>query len=186
MQELSLNILDIAENSIKAGAALITVELVYCTNADLLRIVIHDDGCGMTPEQLQKVTDPFYTTRTTRRVGMGLPLLQMAARLSGGDVAMESTVGKGTRVEALFGFSHIDRMPMGNLSETMTTLIAANPDRDFLLRFAYDGAGFTADTREFRRVLGEEISLAEPEVLCFIGDYIREHMAECCPDPGIL
>lgn len=186
MQELSLNILDIAQNSIKAGAGLISVEIFYRTAEDSLCILIEDDGCGMTAEQAAGAVDPFFTTRTTRKVGMGLPLLKMAAEMTGGTLSLQSEVGHGTRVEALFGLSHIDRLPMGDLPQTMTALIGMNPDRDFRLHFAYDGRGFTADTREYRRVLGEGIGLAEPEVLDFISEQIREGIAESAPEPGAL
>lgn len=186
MQELSLNILDIAENSVKAEASLIVVSVVYDTASDHLTVTITDNGCGMTPEQVSCVTDPFFTSRTTRRVGMGLPLWQMAAEMTGGGITVKSEVGVGTTVTARFVLSHIDRLPLGDLPQTMVTLIGGSPERDFRLEFSYDGDGFIADTREYRAVLGEEISLAEPEVLAFIatqlGDGIREH----CPDVAML
>ena len=186
MQELSLNILDIAENSVKAGAALITVAVEYRTARDRLTVTIADNGCGMSAETLQKVTDPFYTTRTTRRVGMGLPLWKMAAEMTGGTLAVQSREGVGTTVTATFGLSHIDRLPLGDLPQTMTTLIGGSPEKDFVLEFDYDGRRFTADTRQYRAVLGEEIPLSAPEVLSYIGSAIREGIAECCPDPGVL
>ena len=165
MQELSLNILDIAENSVKAGAALVTVGVCYRPAQDRFTVTIADDGCGMDAETVRKVTDPFYTTRTTRRVGMGLPLWKMAAEMTGGAMTVESAPGVGTTVTAVFGLSHIDRLPLGDLPQTMATLIGGSPEKDFRLEFDYDGVRFAADTREYRAVLGEEISLAEPEVL---------------------
>ena len=156
MQELSLNILDIAENSVKAGASLITVAVCYRPAADRLTVTITDDGCGMDAETVRKVTDPFYTTRTTRRVGMGLPLWKMAAEMTGGAMTVESAPGVGTTVTAVFGLSHIDRLPLGDLPQTMATLIGGSPEKDFRLEFDYDGARFAADTREYRAVLGEE------------------------------
>ena len=171
MQELSLNILDIAENSVKAGASLITVAVCYRPAADRLTVTITDDGCGMDAETVRKVTDPFYTTRTTRRVGMGLPLWKMAAEMTGGAMTVES---------------HIDRLPLGDLPQTMATLIGGSPEKNFRLEFDYDGARFAADTREYRAVLGEEISLAEPEVLAFITGQVAEGIAECCPAPEKL
>ena len=186
MQELSLNILDIAENSVKAGAALITVAVEYRTARDRLTVTIVDNGCGMSAETLQKVTDPFYTTRTTRRVGMGLPLWKMAAEMTGGALAVQSREGVGTTVTATFGLSHIDRLPLGDLPQTMTTLVGGSPEKDFVLEFDYDGRCFTADTRQYRAVLGEEIPLSAPEVLSYIDGAIREGIAECCPDPGVL
>lgn len=186
MQELSLNILDIAENSVKAGATLITVEVCYRPAADRLTVTITDDGCGMSAETVQKVTDPFYTTRTTRRVGMGLPLWKMAAEMTGGEMTVQSEPGVGTTVTATFGMSHIDRLPLGDLPQTMTTLIGGSPEKDFRLVFCYDEQQFTVDTREVRQVLGEEIPLDEPEVLGFIAAQITEGIAECCPAPEKL
>lgn len=186
MQELSLNILDIAENSVKAGASLITVAVCYRPAADRLTVTISDDGCGMDAETVRKVTDPFYTTRTTRRVGMGLPLWKMAAEMTGGAMTVESAPGVGTTVTAVFGLSHIDRLPLGDLPQTMATLIGGSPEKDFRLEFEYDGVRFAADTREYRAVLGEEISLAEPEVLAFITGQVAEGIAECCPAPEKL
>lgn len=186
MQELSLNILDIAENSVKAGASLITVAVCYRPAADRLTVTITDDGCGMDAETVRKVTDPFYTTRTTRRVGMGLPLWKMAAEMTGGSMTVESAPGVGTTVTAVFGMRHIDRLPLGDLPQTMATLIGGSPEKDFRLEFEYDGVRFAADTREYRTVLGEEISLAEPEVLAFIIGQVAEGIAECCPAPEKL
>lgn len=186
MQELSLNILDIAENSVKAGASLITVAVCYRPAADRLTVTITDDGCGMDAETVRRVCDPFYTTRTTRRVGMGLPLWKMAAEMTGGAMTVESVPGAGTTVTAVFGLSHIDRLPLGDLPQTMATLIGGSPEKDFRLEFDYDGARFAADTREYRAVLGEEISLAEPEVLAFITGQVAEGIAECCPAPKKL
>ena len=162
MQELSLNILDIAENSVKAGASLITVAVCYRPAADRLTVTITDDGCGMDAETVRRVCDPFYTTRTTRRVGMGLPLWKMAAEMTGGAMTVESVPGAGTTVTAVFGLRHIARLPLGDLPR------------------------FAADTREYRAVLGEEISLAEPEVLAFITGQVAEGIAECCPAPEKL
>ena len=184
MQELSLNILDIAENSVKAGASLITVAVCYRPAADRLTVTITDDGCGMDAETVRKVTDSFYTTRTTRRVGMGLPLWKMAAEMTGGAMTVESAPGVGTTVTAVFGLSHIDRLPLGDLPQTMATLIGGSPEKDFRLEFDYDGARFAADTREYRAVLGEEISLAEPEVLAFITGQVAEEDRRVLPRPG--
>ena len=186
MQELSLNILDIAENSVKAGATLISVEVCYCPVADKLTVTITDDGCGMDAETVRKVTDPFYTTRTTRRVGMGLPLWKMAAEMTGGEMTVQSTQGTGTTVTATFGMSHIDRLPLGDLPQTMTTLIGGSPEKDFRLVFRYGERQFAVDTREIRQVLGEEIPLDEPEVLGFIASQIADGIAECCPEPEKL
>lgn len=131
MQELSLNILDIAENSVKAGASLITVAVCYRPAADRLTVTITDDGCGMDAETVRRVCDPFYTTRTTRRVGMGPAAVENGGRNDrrrhdGGERA-----GVGTTVTAVFGLSHIDRLPLGDLPQTMATLIGGQPGKGF-------------------------------------------------------
>lgn len=177
MQELSLNILDIAQNSVKAGASLITITVAEDSAADRMTIDIVDNGCGMTAEQVAKVIDPFFTTRTTRRVGLGVPFFKMAAELTGGSFGIESTPGQGTRVMAVFVLSSIDRMPLGDIGSTITTLIQGSPDIDFVYTRSIDGREMTADTRQFREVLGG-LPLDTPEVLAFVSDYIAENTAE--------
>ena len=173
MRELSLYILDIAQNSISAGASLIEISVEENTRSDFLTITITDNGCGMSSEQISLVTDPFYTTRTTRRVGLGLPLFRMAAEQAGGNLGIESVLGKGTTVAANFVLSHIDRAPLGDLQGTITALIRLNPDRDFLFRHSIDQRSVTVETRVLRNVLGE-IALNTPEVMSWISEYIDE------------
>ncbi|MEG1873932.1 MAG: ATP-binding protein [Angelakisella sp.] len=177
MQELSLNILDIAQNSVKAGASLITVTVTEQPDADRLTIAITDNGCGMTAEQVTHVIDPFFTTRTTRRVGLGVPFFKMAAELTGGGLSIDSTPGQGTTVTAVFGLSSIDRMPLGDIASTMTTLIQGSPGIDFVYTHRLPGHELIADTRQFREVL-EDVPLDSPEVLAFIGDYLRGGLDE--------
>lgn len=177
MQELSLNILDIAQNSIKAGAALITISVEEDTALDNMVITVADDGCGMTQEQVRRVIDPFYTTRTTRKVGLGVSFFKLAAELTGGSLTVDSAPGKGTTVTAVFILSSIDRMPLGDMAATMTALIQCNPDIDFVYTRRINSRSMTADTREFRAVL-EGVPLDSPEVLTFIGEYINENTAE--------
>ena len=180
MPELSLNILDVVQNSVTAGADLIRLVVHGDTRADTLEIRIIDNGCGMTEEQVRRVVDPFYTTRTTRKVGLGVPFFKMAAEMAGGSFSIDSTVGKGTEVTARFQLSHIDRMPLGDLPGTMMTLIGPNPDIDFCLDYRLDEAGFVMDTREMKAVL-DGVSLAEPEVLEFIRNDLAEQIAACGP-----
>ena len=175
MPELSLNILDIAQNAITAHANLIKINILYNTKSDRLLIQIEDDGCGMTPDQQKKVIDPFYTTRTTRNVGLGIPFFKMSAELTGGTLVIDSSPQKGTLIEAGFGLSHIDRMPLGNIAATMVSLIGANPDLNFVLFVDYDQKSFAADTRLFRDTLGE-IPLSAPQVLEFIENFINENL----------
>ncbi len=150
MEDLSLHILDIVENSIRAKASRIEIKVIEDIRKDLLTIEIKDNGQGIDEETVKKVLDPFFTTRTTRRVGLGLPLLSQAARESGGDVEIESKVSRGTRVKATFGYSHIDRKPLGNMGATLTTLIAGNPEVDFIYEHKNDELEYRLDTKEIR------------------------------------
>ncbi len=150
MEDLSLHILDIVENSIRAKASRIEIKVVEDIRKDLLTIEIKDNGQGIDEETVKKVLDPFFTTKTTRRVGLGLPLLSQAARESGGDVGIESKVGRGTRVKTTFGYSHIDRKPLGNMGATLTTLIAGNPEVDFIYEHKNDELEYRLDTKEIR------------------------------------
>ncbi len=177
MPEISLNVLDVAENSTRAGASLVTITVEADTAADTLTIVIADDGCGMTSEQVSRVTDPFFTTRTTRKVGLGVPFFKMAAELSGGSFSIESQVGKGTTVTAVFGLSNVDRMPLGDMTSTMHSLITMHEDTDFLYRYTYDGDSFELSTAEMREILGD-VSFREPEVSGYIREFLKENEAD--------
>lgn len=173
MRELSLNILDIAQNSLSAGAGLVTLTVDEDSGADSLTLRVEDDGRGMDADTLQRVRDPFYTTRTTRKVGMGVPLFRMAAEMAGGELTLQSELGKGTEVTARFVRSHIDRMPLGDMVGTMTALIRLNPQVDFVYRRCFNGREAVTDTRELRQVLGE-VPLDTPEVMEWIDGYLRE------------
>ncbi len=177
MKELSLNILDIAENSVKAGATLITVSLTQAGN--VLTIDITDDGCGMDAETVRRVTDPFYTTRTTRRVGLGLPLLKLEAEQTGGTLTVTSRTaaqcpdGHGTTVRATFHTDHIDCMPLGDVTATLVTLIQGHPQEELAFSHRTDAGTVTLDTRQLREVLGD-VPLDTYEVLKWIEGYLRE------------
>jgi anti-sigma regulatory factor (Ser/Thr protein kinase) len=173
MRELSLNVLDIAQNSISAGASLITLLVDEDTAENRLTLTIADNGRGMTPEQLEQVRDPFYTTRTTRKVGMGIPLFRMAAEMASGDLTIQSQIGVGTTVTAKFELRHIDRMPLGDMNGTVSTLIRLNPELDFLYRYTVDGTVYELDTRELRVVL-DGVSLSEPDVMTWIDAHMEE------------
>jgi anti-sigma regulatory factor (Ser/Thr protein kinase) len=173
MRELSLNVLDIAQNSIAAGATQITICVTLDSAGDCLTIEIDDNGHGMTAEQVNRVSDPFYTTRTTRKVGMGIPLFRMAAELAGGKLDIHSTPQVGTRVTATFGLSHIDRMPLGDMCNTLTALIRMNPSLDFIYRYTIDGRCMEIDTRAWRQILGD-VSFDTPEVMEWIDGFIKE------------
>lgn len=183
MPELSLNILDIAQNSIRANAKLIQITVTADTKKDILHISIADDGCGMTQEQMKHVTDPFYTTRTTRKVGLGIPFFQCAATATGGNFHISSTLGVGTEIIADFVLTHIDRMPLGDMTSTMHTLITMNSDIDFLYTYTIDERSFTLDTREYRKILGN-LSFNIPDISNYIKEYLSENKQEV--DNGII
>ena len=159
MPEISLNILDVTQNSVTAGASLIQISITADSAADRLTVQIADNGCGMTEEQVRNVTDPFFTSRKTRKVGLGIPFFKMAAEITGGSFRIESQVGAGTTTTAVFGMSSIDRMPLGDIADTIRVLVGPNPDIDFVLTMEQDGRGFVMDTRSFREILGPDISL---------------------------
>jgi anti-sigma regulatory factor (Ser/Thr protein kinase) len=154
MEELSLHILDIVENSIRAGAQNVDVRVEEDVEKDLLRIVIRDDGAGMDDETRQKVLDPFFTTKERKRVGMGLPLLADAARFAGGSIEVSSEPGRGTQVVASFRHSHIDRQPLGDLARTMEALIIGNPEIEFIFAGRAREGEWRVDTREIKQALG--------------------------------
>jgi len=177
MTEISLNILDIAQNSVKAGASLIEINIIIDIPADKLEVEIKDNGCGMTNEQLRQAEDPFYTTRTTRKVGLGVPFFKYAALGTGGEFLIESEIGTGTRVLAVFKYSHIDRMPLGEINRTIHTLVCFNTHIDFVYIYQYNQRSFTLDTREFKEILGD-VRLDEPEVSRYILAFLNENKNE--------
>ena len=170
MPELSLNVLDIVQNSVKAKASLISISVLKDTQQRELSISIKDNGCGMTKEQVTRVVDPFYTTRTTRKVGLGVPFFKLSAELTGGRFHIESEPGIGTEVSAVYCYEHIDMMPLGDMASTMVSLISVNP-------YKKDGQGFALDTREVKTIL-EGLPVNSNEVLSFIRQYIEENEEE--------
>lgn len=176
MRELALNVLDIAENSLAAGAKLIGISLSFNIAKDTMRIDICDDGCGMDEETVKKVTDPFTTSRTTRSVGMGLPLFKYSAESAGGSFSISSRKGKGTTVSAEYRISHIDRMPLGDFGGVALQLVTMNPGVDFCISVSDGERAGVLDTRDVKEILGEDIPLGAPEVRAFLKDYIRENL----------
>ena len=172
MKEIALHILDIAQNSVAAGAA--HVDITLAEEGGDIALTIADDGRGMSPELLATVSDPFTTTRTTRKRGLGLPLLRLTAEQTGGGLAIESAVGKGTTVEARFRADHIDCPPVGDLAGTVTLLVQGAPELELVYTHRVGRGEFRLDTRDLRKELGEDISLAEPEVALWLRDYIQE------------
>ena len=178
MLELSLHILDIVNNSVKAGANLIFVSVHEAILENLLKISIEDNGCGMDEAFLAEVLDPFRTTRTTRKVGMGLSLFKAAAENTGGSLTIESQKNVGTKVDVVFTYDHIDRQPLGDMGETMLTLISGNTDIDFVYTHSVNEKVFTLDTQKVKQILGNEVSLGSPEIVMWLKDYIREGIEE--------
>lgn len=174
MQELADHVMDIAQNSISAGATRILISISEDSAADRLTVAVEDNGGGMTAAQAARVTDPFYTTRTTRKVGLGIPLFQMEAEMTGGSLQVVSEPGAGTKVTAEFVFSHVDMVPLGDIDSTVRLLIACNPGLDFVFCHRKNQKEFTLDTRELRKALGGEVPLSDPEVQ----SWIRESLAE--------
>lgn len=173
MRELSLHITDIVQNSIVAGAKLVTVEISENTEKNLFEIVIGDNGKGMSEELVKKVSDPFTTSRTTRKVGLGIPLFKNAAEMTGGYLSIDSVLGEGTKVKATFAHDHIDRQPLGDIAGTMLATIVSHTDVDFYYKHSYNGKDFVFDTREVRAVLGD-ISFSEPDVYMWIKGCLEE------------
>ena len=178
MQEISLNILDIVQNSIRANATLIEIIIEEAPSSDVFAFTVKDNGCGMDEEMVKRVTDPFVTTRTTRKVGLGISLLKSLAQQTDGDIKLESEVGVGTQIRADFSYNHIDRQPLGDISAVMVSLISMNPKIDFVYTHSFEKENFVLDTRELRKILGDEVSFSEISVVQWIGEYINDGLTE--------
>ncbi|MBN2199237.1 MAG: ATP-binding protein [Candidatus Aminicenantes bacterium] len=176
MEDLSLHILDVAENSVRAGAGTVAIRVEEDSRGDVLSLEIEDDGEGMDETTKKKILDPFFTTRTTRRIGLGLPLLAEAARAAEGRLSVDSAPGKGTRVTAVFRRSHIDRKPLGDIVQTLVALILGHPGTHFVYRQAVDGRTFLFDTRTLRVEL-EDAPLDSPSAISLIRKRLQEGLA---------
>ncbi|MDL2220748.1 ATP-binding protein [Eubacteriales bacterium OttesenSCG-928-N14] len=174
MKDISLHITDIVQNSITAGAHTITVEIRRNTQKGTLTIAVVDDGKGMSEELRKSVMDPFTTTRTTRNVGLGIPLFLASAERTGGSLQIESELGKGTKIVAVYHETHIDCPPLGDIAQMMELLIVTNADLDFIFICAVDDTAYELDTRVLRQILGQEVPLSTPEV----GIWIKESLTE--------
>ena len=180
MLDLSLHILDIAENGLEAGADLIQIELAVDAAADRLTVRVSDDGRGIPPEDLPHAANAFFTSRTTRRVGLGLSLFKQAAEDAGGSFLLESEPGRGTAVTAVFGLGHLDRPPLGDLVQTLLTLVIGRPDVDFVYRQEIGDRSFVLDTREIKAAL-EGAPLVDPLVIGFLRQKLRQALNELGP-----
>ena len=175
MRDLSLHILDLAQNSVRAEARLVSLS-VLLDEKGMLSIIIEDDGSGMSEELLSRVQSPFATTRTTRKVGLGIPMMAENCRLAGGNLSLESTLGKGTKLTATMDTKSIDCLPLGDLAGTVTTLVSANPEKpDFLLHCQSPRGEMQFDTREIRAAL-QGVSLGEPEIAAWMMESLQEEI----------
>jgi hypothetical protein len=176
MIELALHILDISQNSLRAGANLVEITLIEDIKKDRLTIRIKDNGCGMNALEIEKALDPFYTTKKVRRIGLGLPMLKQAALQTEGDFIIESEPGKGTFISAEFRHSHIDRQPTGDVAGAIIALVLEKPETDIIFIYRRDSFEYVLDTREIRGTLGS-VPLNNMDVIGYIRDSIREGMS---------
>lgn len=177
MKEISLHILDIMQNSITAGATLVELSVIEDKTKDILSFRVKDNGKGMSKEFLAAVEDPFTTGRTTRKVGLGIPLVKNACEMTGGNMKITSELGVGTTITATFGYSHIDRQPLGDMPETMHQIITSFEEVDFMYQHKIDEKEFFVDTREIKKVL-DGVSLKENSVSLWLLEYLKEGEAE--------
>jgi anti-sigma regulatory factor (Ser/Thr protein kinase) len=173
LRELALHILDIAENSISAGANKIRISIIENHRDDLLEIEIEDNGKGMDPATLAYITDPFVTSRTTRKVGLGIPFFKAAAETCDGTFSIQSKQGLGTLVRAVFKHSHIDRMPLGDISGTLHTLVIGTPEVNWVFEYNVGQDSFVFDDKPIKETL-EGVPLSEPAVMKFVREMIYE------------
>jgi anti-sigma regulatory factor (Ser/Thr protein kinase) len=177
LPEISLNVMDIAQNSVRAQASLITIEIEIDTKEGTLRLVMDDNGYGMSEEETEKVTDPFFTSRTTRKVGLGVPFVKQAAEITGGSFSIESEEKVGTKLCAIFNKASIDCMPLGDICSTIYLLVISYEKIDFLYRYTVDDRSFTLDTRQMRDICGG-IPFSNPDISEFIKSYLTENTDE--------
>lgn len=176
MKDLSMHIMDILQNSTRAKATEITLEVLLDTEKETLTLVFKDNGCGMDEETVQKVIDPFYTSRTTRKVGLGLPLLKQNCEMTGGSMHIESKVGVGTTVTAVFGLTHLDTPPMGDLAGTVVLTISAYPDIRFIFHYKLDDeVDYVLDTKEVNEIL-DGMPINDPDVIASLKEMVEENI----------
>jgi hypothetical protein len=175
MKELSLHILDIVTNSINAKSTLIKIEIIENTKEDILKIIIKDNGTGIKSDDIDKIQNPFYTTRKVRNIGLGLPFLKLAAERCDGKFKIKSEKNKGTEVTAVFKRSHIDRAPLGKIEETILTILNFSEKFDLIYMHELNSNKFCFDTREVKDIL-EEDNIKDPKILIWIREYIKENI----------
>lgn len=175
LERLTDHIMDIAMNSVRAGGRNVSIAVVSNKERNLLTITISDDGSGMTKDVVRAAMDPFFSTKEKKGIGLGIPLLQGAAEMCGGDFSLESSPGKGTTVRAAFALDHPDLPPLGDMKETILLLCVSNPEVRFTFRYHDDGKEFVLDTGEIHELLGE-VPISHPEVIDFLERYLDEHL----------
>jgi len=177
MKDLSLHILDIVQNSLRAKAKLIGIEIAERPEDNQLVIIITDNGTGMNQEQLENSIDPFFTSRTTRKVGLGLSLLRQNAEMTGGAFRIESELGKGTKVSATFGLNHIDRPIMGDLVGTLLILICSPGETDYTFTYQTPFGKLELDTKEVKQML-ESVPITHPDVRSFLKKMLNDNLKQ--------
>lgn len=170
--------LDIVENSISAGATLITVCITVAHEKDYMSISVTDNGCGLDEKMAKEVTSPFITSRTTRKVGLGIPMFKAGAEECEGDFSLTSKLGEGTVIKAGYRISNIDRPPLGDIAETMLTLVVCNTSVDFVFEYDVDAQSFCFDTREIKQTLGADVPLNLPQIIAWMRDCLKEGIEE--------
>lgn len=179
MKEIALHLLDIVQNSIRAKATQINIIIKEEVKKDLLTLVIIDNGSGMSSEMSAAIKNPFVTSRTLRKVGLGIPLLNQLCEECAGNLSIESRLGEGTKITARMQYSHIDRLPLGDLPSTMTTLILAKPDIHFIYEHNYESQSFCFDTDEIKKVL-DGAPIDDLDIINWIGNYLKQNIEEIC------
>ena len=177
MNDLSLHIIDIIQNSLSAGATFIGLTVDENLKEDKITIIIEDNGKGMTQEQVSKLTDPFFTSRTTRRVGMGIPLFKQSANQGGGDLMVHSKPGEGTIVTAWFQNSNIDMPPLGDVANAFILMLSANPEHYFVLKYIFNSQEYVFDSKEVKEVLGD-IPFNDASIIRVLTEMIRDNIKD--------
>ncbi len=177
MKELALHLLDITQNSVRAEATEISIIVNENVKDNQLIIIIQDDGKGMPEELVQTIKNPFVTSRTLRKVGLGIPLLNQLCEECAGSLEVESILGKGTKVTAIMQYNHIDRLPIGDMPSTLTTLILAKPEIEYYYKHIYNEKDFIFDTKEIKKLL-EGAPISDLEIIHWIGNYLKENIDE--------
>jgi len=176
MQDMAMHLLDIVQNSISADASAVSITITESKVNDLFTMEISDNGIGMDAALLKKVRSPYGTTRTTRKIGLGIPLLEGMATQCNGTFHLTSKVGEGTIIGVSVPYSHWDRPPLGNIAETVVTLLQGSPDVSLSLNYSFEDQKFNFSSDEIKKELQDEVSLAEPEILSWIQEYIQQQI----------